>query len=129
MWTGTALADPGNVDRGGTGMNKEEVNKWLESWDERIDKLIKIDPPSPGESTLEYYAKRIVREEDQEWFRDWWKKMERLTELAQKGDVLVKGKDVYVRVNSSIDPFEVKLLIQESSWIDRMINKIEGEDD
>jgi len=56
--------------------------------------------------------------------------MERLTELTQKGDVLVKGKDVYVRVvNSSIDPFEVKLLIQESSWIDRMINKIEGEDD
>ena len=110
-------------------MNREEVHKWLESWDERIDKLIKSDPPSPGERTMEYYAKRIVREEDREWFRNWWKRMERLTELAQKGEVLVKGKDVYVRANSSVDPSEVKSLIQESSWIDRMIKKIEGEED
>ena len=124
-----AFPDSGNEDLGGRGMNKAQVDKWLKSWDERIDQLIKLDPPNPGESLMEYYAKRIVREEDQEWFRDWWKKMERLTELTQKREVLVKGKDVYVRVNSSIDPFEVKLLIQESSWIDRMINKIEGEDD
>ena len=55
--------------------------------------------------------------------------MERLTELAQKGEVLVKGKDVYVRANSSVDTSEVKSLIQQSSWIDRMIKKIEGEED
>jgi hypothetical protein len=79
--TEMGLSDLGNGDRGGTGMNREKVDKWLEIWDERIDKLIKSDPPSPGESTMEYYANRIVREEDREWFRDWWKRVERLTNL------------------------------------------------